>query len=1204
MADEKKQESQGKSFANRVLGTFSLLFSSDADPQLSEIFKDENSPSYQKVLAIWESGLKKRKTLRKELITIVIDPAASRNQRLAAIQALSKIGDIFSEDIPTALLVQLIDLYLNTWDTKLYTTLHRMFLNQQSFPVVLLMARTLVETFDLSMEISTQAWEILSRGLHLCFSFQVAGAMQSLEDEMKKLVHHKDMKREKVEKMAFAIKGVVLCANKVREDLIKNLKEDSKGESLIALLSTLALNASYHDKCEFPKKLKPLLECLIDSRPGIRLLAQKELEEIPTPVAYEFYRSLIQKEVPGYADTTRNAITLLGTMAAKDADALEIFMLLSDKILSEDAGTYSDETVRLFREHPELKPALIEHAREVVTRGEASERILLDSISRIIGVEPSSESVHFLISTASDENMALSTRKRTLKVLLQFNNPEFAEHTAVSSCIKSLSQEGANQELKQFIFNEVKESPLEDNVGFLKEGIFDENEDARKGALRSYCDMVKSGKVERDDGIGFFTVLLDSNYPARSDIKLQTLAFLKSNLIRDGHLRRMVYEILGSEEKELRNLAFEVVAQWLVNVLNEEEEKEILNVLYSILTSPEYRYEDSYLRVAKLVSDGIADKVPVFEKWSRETFIAIEQGLSRPLSMFQNKILCEILDNSGSGKNHTARVQANWIMENLLKNQNVSPIVHLHILQFLIHKEGKMIQYFPRLLALLSLEDPYIRKVSLEILAGESAHFQKFSVEEKLKAFTSPHTKEMDEYIKFELMLNQRLLPILVSLLRDPGTEQETIILIISILRRIECAREYLSVLFEFQNPRYGDAIREKALESIAYLLYPPFIDEEKAIIDELMRIASDGNSGANYRLSSLHALVYISVEEFYDFFISLATNESERPDIRMRALQGLNAIRNPQVVGPYITILRNPRYGSVHRETVLDGFALFGLSYMIDTLLSIIFGAEGAKIVEKARNALVERSYGEAVEIRTRYRNIQDRRYELDEVDARLLANREAEAKTRKEAESLRNDIERREAEIVQEEQNFRADDEKRQNDLRQGEQMKMKYDARFRELAPEWPNERKVPPDLREPLRKLKEQYAEFALKYQSLKELQESAREREQERIDERTQQLSEIREKETESKSLLQSLIKENAELKARKTELESWITLNERETKAMEASFRDALPEIDRKNLESLQRYREERVNEWKNRWEYFHRIRNLTSSVIQAPEQN
>ncbi len=1198
MTDEKKQEPQGKSFANRVMGTFSLLFSSDADPQLAEIFKDENSPSYQKVLAIWESGLKKRKTLRKDLITIVTDPAASRNQRLAAIHALAKIGDLFSEDVPTNLLVKLIDLYLNTWDTKIYTTLYKLFLAQKSFPVVLLMTRTLLETFDVTMEISTQAWEILSRALHLCFSFQVTGAMQNLEDEMKRLVHHKDIQREKVEKMAYAIKSAVICANNVRSELIKNLKGDSKGEALIAMLSTLALNISYHDKCEFPKKLKPLLECLIDSRPGIRLLAQKELEEIPTPVAYDHYRSLILKEIPGFADTPRNVITLLGTMAAKDGEALEIFLSLSDKILSDDAGAYSDEMVKIFQECPELRPVLVHHAMDVVEGGEASERILLDNISRIIGVEPSSESIHFLISTAQGEDTALSTRKRAMKVLLQYNNPEFADYKAVSGCIKFLSQEGTNQELKQFIFNEVRESPLEENVGFLKEGIFDENEEVRKGALRSFCEMIKSGKVEREDGIGFFTVLLDSNYPARSDIKLQTLIFLKSLPIRDGHLRGMVYELLGSEEKEIRNQAFEVVAQWLVNALAEEEEKEILNVLYSILTSPEYRYEDSYLRVAKLVSDGIADKVPVFEKWSKETFVAIEQGLSRPLSMFQNKILCEILDNSGSGKNPTARVQANWIMENLLRNQHVSPIVHLHILQFLIHKEGKMIQFFPRLLALLSLDDQYIRKVSLEILAGESATFQKFSVEEKLKAFTSPHTREMDDYIKWELMLNKHLLPILVSLLRDPATEQETIILIISIIRRIECAREYLSVLFEFQNPRYGDAIREKALESIAYLLYPPFIDEEKVIIDELMRIASDGNAGANYRLSSLHALVYISVEEFYDFFISLATNESERPDIRMRALQGLNSIRNPQVVGPYITLLRNPRYGSIHRETILDGFALFGLSYMIDALLTIIFGGEGTKLVEKARTALLERSYGEAIEIRTSYRAIQDLRYELDEVDTKLLSIRETEARTRKEVESQRKEIERREVEIAQEEQKHRQDDEARQNELRQGEQLKQKYDARFRELAPEWPNERKVPPDLREPLRKLKEQYAEFALKYQSMKETQELEREREQQRIDERTKELSEIKEKEADGKSLLQSLVNESTLLEAKKVELESRIEQNERETKAKEISFRESLPEIDRKNLESIQRYREERVNEWKNRWEYFHRVRNLTSPVV------
>jgi len=1198
--DEKKQEPQGKSFANRVLGTFSLLFSSDADPQLAEIFKDENSPSYQKVLAIWESGLKKRKTLRKDLISIVADPAASRNQRLAAINALAKIGELFSEEVPTALLVQLIDLYLNTWDTKLYASLHKLFLGQQSFPVVLLTARTLLETFDVSMELSTQTWEILARALHLCYSFQVAGAQQALEDEMKKLVHHKDIQREKVEKMAFAVKGVVMCANKVREEIIKNLKDDSKGEAIVAMLSTLALNTSYHEKCEFPKKLKPLLEFLIDERPGIRLLAQKELEEIPTPVAYEFYRSLIQKEIQGYPDTPRIAITLLGTMAAKDGEALEIFLSLADKILSDDAGTYSDEIVRIFREHPELKANLVQHAMEVVSRGEASERILLDYVSRIIGFEPSTESINFLISTALNEETALSTRKRTMKVLLQYNNPGFSEYSAVSSCIKSLSQEGKNNELRQFIFNEVKESPLEDNVGFLKEGIFDENEEVRRGALRSYCDMVKSGKVDKADGIGFFTVLLDSNYPAKADIKLQTLQFLKGNLMRDGHLRGRTYELLGSDTKDLRNQAFDVMAQWLFNVLSEDEEKEILSVIYSILTSAEYLHEDTYLRVAKLVSDGIEDKVPVFEKWSKETFMAIEKGLSKNLSMFQTKILCEILDNSGSGKNHKARVSANWIMENLLRNPGVSPIVHLHILQFLIHKEGKMIQFFPRLLSLLSLKEPYIRKVALEILAAESALFQKYTIEEKLKAFTSPHTKEMDEYIKWEVMLNQSLLPILVSMLRDPSTDQETVILIISVIRRIESAREYLSVLFEFQSPRYGDSIRERALESIAYLLYPPFIDEEKGIIDELMRIASDGNVGANYRLSSLHALVYISVEDFYEFFSSLATNEEERPDIRMRALQGLNTLRSPQAVGPYITILRNPRYGAVHREIVLDGFALFGLSYMIDPLLSIIFGGEGAKLVEKAKTALTERSYGDAIEIRTRFRAIQDKRYDLDQTDTKLLANREAEAVTRKELEGLSKEIGQREAEMRQDEQRFRAEDEKRQNELRQGEQLKLKYDARFRELAPEWPNERKVPPDLREPLRKLKEQYADFALKYQSLKESMELEKDKAEKRMDESRQQLAELNGRDAEAKASLQALLSEKAGLEAQKAELEGWIAQSERETKAMEASFREALPEIDRKNMEYLQRYKEERLREWKIRWEYFHRIRNIAGPALNA----
>lgn len=1182
-----------KSFVLRIFGTFLLLFSRDADTMLLEILTAEKIPGYQKNMAIWACGVRKEKNLRRVLIGVLKGTGgATPSQQISAANSLTRIGNITSEGISESSIIDLLEVYTHTADQRLYSLLHNLILGERDFQVVNHVARLLAERASPGEELDAAHWEMLTRSLHICFSYRLQGREDSIRQDMNS-VQHSDKEREQVEKLAFYIRRVVDLARDVKEEMKRNLL--GKQDQVVHHLSTTSINRGYHEKCSMQTRLKPLLAYVVDPRPGIRAIALKELSDIVTPVAYNYYKELGLRKARGFPDSPAQAIATLGALSQLDSDALAVLLTMISEVCEAEISPLLDEIMKLLSLNEPLKNRLIHEIKSIVDKGDYSDKMGQELVAKILGSQKSPDVISFLIEMVLDEKKySISIRKRSMKVLLRHHRPDFPQYAEISRCIKDLSREDADQELRQFIFKEIKESPNVDNISYLQEGIFDPRDEVRKAAFRSYCDLVKQSQIGKDKALFFFTSLLSHQSLAAIDIKFQVIDFMKTYEFRTQELKQKILLLLNSDQKELRNSSFELLVQWLKNPVDENEGLDILRGLMDVLKSPGFPFEDVYTRIARVVNDGFLEGSPFFEAHVKDIFLGIQDGLSGPLEHYQIKILCEILDNVGSGNNKTAQLQANWIMENLLKKQSISPAVSLHILQFLINKEGKIVQYFPRLLEYLKMDDSYAKRVSLEILAGSNVFSQRWSAEEKMKAMRSQDPKEVCEYVKWEASLNRNLLPILLKTMGDPSTDKDTMILILAIIRRIESARGELGRIFSFQDARFGDAVRERVLESVAFLMYPPFSESELQIIRELQKIASDVSIGPNYRLASLLALVQISSPEFYDFFRELAGRDEDRQDIRRLALQGLNTIRNPEAVPFYLTCLNNPRYGHILRETVVDGLRDCGSESIIEPLLKIAFSEEKDPVAERAKNALIGAGYSEAVEIGALFGEIRRKEDELKAAQQAILQAKTGITSNDAELLELRIEIGKLSDEISAKEAQLKEEKRRSEEERQQWELKRQKIENRLRELAPEWPNEKKIPKEMRESFLVAKEEYITFEREFeQHMNELGLGSLEIES-TIQEHKDHWTTLQSRKERCEENLKRLEEEARALKTQIDSLTQQIKGDEEHYTGMSKSFKDKLPNIESDNLNKAKTYQDNRMREWKNRWEYYSRLVKLS----------
>ncbi|MDQ7823436.1 MAG: hypothetical protein RDV48_11620 [Candidatus Eremiobacteraeota bacterium] len=1179
----------GKSLPHRLMGTMSLLFRKDADIVLQELITSPDVPEYQKYLAIWEAGTRKHKSLRNTLIEVVKAPESlPRRLRLAAASSLVQIGEIYSLDVPSALILDLMEIYLNTLDPKLYEKLHQLFLMEKNLPIYKIMVKTLQVKFNIETDISAQSWEVLARALSLCFEYHYPEAMATTREEMKKLPRHKDKDRQKVEQLAYLNRRVLAHTENVRSEFRKLLEGNEKGERLVTLIAYPSLNYSYHQMCKVERTLAPLLQCVLDTRPGVRLLAIKELSDIASPVAFNFYRSLILGEEKAYSDTVQNLLGLMAALATRDRDALEMLLSLLKDIAPEELPHLIDELASLCETHKAISARVVFQILPAVRKGEYPEKVAQELVTRILGTCPTEEVIDLLVEMASGEGkFPSSVRKRAGKVLVHYHSPDFPFYQKVAACIRRLPEEDVPGEITRSMFREIREMPLEENIRFLRQGICDGRDEVRKGAFSSYVDLIKSGKFTDDEVLAFLTSLFDEMAPAPDDIKILALELLKTNPMRSDELRRRVRALFLSDSREVRNLTFDLFFSWFSSTRDSREEEEVLQDFLDILLFPEFPHDEIYKKAAGTISDSLVTKASLYERKGQDVFLALQKGLSSDLSTFQKKILCEILDNAIGGQNSQARLQAQWIMENLLRSPQVAPVVHLHVLQLLVVKEGKLLKYFPKLLQLLSIDDSYVQKVTLEIMAGGFAQLPRYSAEEKMQAMKMGKNSELVEYVKWEIMLITTLLPQLLKLLGGGSTDHDVISLVLSVLRRIEGARSHAATLFSFKQEQFGDTVRERALESLAYLVYPPFSEEETLIINELKHMASDAGLAPNYRLSAMQALVHIGIDDCFAFFLDRARNDNERHDMRLLALQGLNALKNPSAREFFLEILHNPRYSSVFKETVLEGLKYMGHSSIVEPLLTLIDSAEFQKAGERARAVLEECGFGETLALRTLTKDIEGKRQELEMVEHTLARDRvrlnEAE-RTREETmaalKALNDSLGKCEGRIKSE----TALHEKHQA---QWEKLRMTLEGKIREILPEWPSEKKLAKEHREAYIELKEHYREHAESYEHLiGEIDARLAVLSAER-DGIVQQMRDGRQKESDLETDCKDLKVWLAQLSSERDGMASALDTIESQARQRDEAFQALLPSIDRSLAEKNATLQKSRIREWELRGEYY-----------------
>ncbi len=1195
----KSSQPPQKGFVQNVGQAFSGFFSKESPKHFQHILEDSSAPAYQKNIAIQGILLKKIKTLNKTLIALVKgEYGATSDVKVNSANALAKLGGFYSLDIPSVLLIDIMEIYMSTAEIKLSEALHNLFLSSDIFPYYKFAAKTLSSRFLLAGEVNAMVWEVYSRILHLCFDFRYREVEPDLKNDLKKLGVNSDKQRTKIEQSMYYVKRLIGIAEEVRDSLCSYLEKEPDMAQTIEFMKYPSLTASYHEKCKFHKLLDPIMEGMLSDRPGIRSLVMDELHDLKTPVAYDFYRSVILKEPQPFPDVPEHLIPMLANLSCFDGSALDIFVSFMSTPPSLYLDLYFEELEKLCIQNSEIHAKVISMAKGFVKRGDCPDISLQEIISRIFPIDISKETLDLLINMALGRvKISVHTSAKAARVLVQMNTSSFEFSDDVFKALEIIMTHSAPKEIKENIFREIKKHPTSPNMACLAKAVFDVDKEVAKIALKSYLEIVKTGSVEPGIFRDFFLSVGESElFPIESTVTV--IDFLKNYDHLDDVLKKAVSRYFYSDTNEIRNSAFSTYQLWFVSAGTEAEHSAFVSFFVNILSDPSYVWSDTYRRVATILAEFLSAQDQDVSAYGEDIFLKIKSALESDISDDSKTILCDFIEFVAENAAPKVRIQAEWIMDMLIKNPQTSEPVALAILKIMVMKQGLLIQCTQQVIRMLSASSIKTKIAVLELLVSGMAMMPRYSYAEKLEAWNMRQPKELYEFVQWEIMINREVTPQLLSFLRQDFSNQSLMDMTLSAIKRIDYARKFAGFLFEFKDYPSNEVIKHRAIEAVSYLLYPEFSISEQKILKELGEMAADKSLLNPVRSAAMKAISRICDISQFELLTNIASDNSEKDEIRIMAVKAVNSFNTFVVNQLYALILLEPKT-SVHlKEVILEGIVAFADSRVIEAVLTLWSESPNTQIAKLCKNLLIESGYGEIAEIHELYNKIQRLKDDHNAFYLRSVAAAEKLESFPEQTKAFTQEINEVLSALEACESSIAKETETINYDTAQWESTKNHITARIREVLPNWPAETRPPADKKAVFMDYQEQLREekdnYDLRLDGCNKRLE-AKKREKERL---SAALSEI-------ESRIEAVKMEENDLKAVIDEFNAETPRVEKQIEAItfeaasrEENFMKIIPSLDRENHKRLIAAFELREDEWNIRRTYYLAIeKNMPESM-------
>lgn len=1177
-----------KGFVENIGEAFSGLFSKESPKHFQKILEDPSSPAYQKNLALQGIVLKKIKTLNLTLIQLIKgNYGASPDIRTASANALSKIGGFYSLDIPSVLLIDLMEIYMSTADLKLYDSLHRLFLSEDLFPYYKFAVKTLVSRFGIADEVNALVWEVFSRILNLCFDFKYREMEHSLKSELRAIKQSPDKQKYKLEQSVHYMKSLITLADEVRETLCESLSKEKDMIQTIEVMRYPSLTASYHEKCKFNKLLEPIMSALIDDKADIRSYVMQELYEIKTPCAYDFYRSVILNNIQPYPDVSQNLLQLMGTLSINDGACLDIFISFITTPPNTTGELFFNELEKICIQNEDILSKVVSTSKSAITRGDCPEFSINQLVSKIFPIEISKDTLDFIVNMALGRmKISLSSGARAARILTKFNDASFEYANEVFKTIEFIMTHSGPHEIKESVFRGIRKNPTGQNISCLAKAVFDIDKDSALTAVKTYLELAKAGNIEDDKLVSFYMELCSSETITPDSVVL-VIDFLKGAEYTSPSIKKAFSKFLYNKYTEIRKNAFELCALWFATYETEEELATYLSLFSGIMSDPQYTFIDTYKKIVNLIAEFLSSREENVSNYAENIFSGIRTMLDSSISPEHKIILCGLLEYTAENAQQKIRMQAEWHMETAIKAPGLPNDIVLYLLKSMVLKQKKLIPFTRPIVKLLSESQSNAFKVGvLEIFMTGFSDLPKYSDEEKISAYTQKSPKEIYDYVQWEIGINKELLPLIHKTMLKEFSDLRLISVSISVMKFLIHARSCVGFLFEFKDYPADEAIQIRAIESVSALIHPELTVFEQNILRQLSIIAEGKNLPNAIRQNAIKALGKICDMNQLEVLTEILSDQSEREDIRISCARAINQFKTPFANAIYAEILSNQNLPESVVEAILIGMEDFADSRILDVVISLMQGTS-TKLTKLCTELLTNSGYEETVKIQNLYKESEKLEASIENLRIQSETAVQKLEQFPSQLSVLQNDRDALTTKYNLTEENINSEREVISKLTHSFEVSQEYINSKIKEFIPNWPIEKRPPLDKKELFMDYQEQLREEKDSYNLAVEesdkkidLYTKEQNRTEEFLNEMNAHIDYLNKSKDEYEEAIAKYRTETPKLKKR---IEQLL----KEAKIVEQEFSKAIPSIDEENHKRLLSALEKREEEWEKRTYYY-----------------
>ena len=1184
----KDNQTSQKGFVENIGAAVSGLFSKESPKHFQKILEDPTSPAYQKNLAIQGIVLKKIKTLNLTLINLIKgDYGATPDVRSASANALTKIGGFYSLDIPSVLLIDLMELYMSTADIKLYEALKKLFLSEELFPYYKFTVRTLASRFGISGEVNSLVWEVYSRILSLCFEFRYMETEQSLRAELKAMKPSSDRQKFKLEQSIYYIKYLINLAEEVRDTLCTSLAKEKEMEQTIEVMRYPSLTASYHEKCKFNKLLEPIMGSLIDDKAEIRSFVMTELYEINTPCAYDFYRSVILNKIQPYPDVAQNLLQLMAKLSLTDGACLDTFISFITTPPNTTGELFFNELEQLCHQNEEIHYKIILIAKGYIDIGDCPEFSIHQLLSKIFPIKISKDTLDFIINMALGKiRLSIASGAKAARVLTSLNDSSFKYADDVFRTIEFIMTSSGPHEIKDSIFRGIKQNPTRQNIVCLGKAVFDIDKESSLTAMKTYLEIAKSGGIE-DELLKIFYLKLCSTETVTPESAVLAIDFLKASEQIDLSIKKATSKFLYSKSPEIRRTSFELYCIWFANIEDEEELLHYLSLFTNIISETKYTYLDTYKKIVNLLADFLSSKESDTSQYAENIFTTIRTTLDSSISSEHKTILCGLLEYTAENAQPKICLQAEWHMDTIIKSPYISHSVALCLLKTMILKQKKLIPCTRSIVKLLSESQPSEFRASiLEIFIAGINTLPKYNNEEKVSAYNQKEPKDIYNFVQWEISINKELLPVILAILSKEFSDFKLIGVAMSVMKFLIYARSYANLLFEFKDYPADETIRIRAIESVSSLLFPDFTIPEKNILNQFSVIAANKSLLPVIRQNAIKAIGKICDIEQFETITTILSDHTEKEEVLLACVKSINKFKTPFANTIYADILSNPNFPKSIIEAILSGISDFADSRILDSVIKLMQGSS-EKTTKLCIELLNTSGYKEIVEIHNLYKEVESLEKSIDNLHDYSKSAKEKLAQYPAQLSVLVNDRDVLQSKLNSAQQSISAEEEIISSLNYNFEVSQEHIYSKIKEFMPNWPNDKRPPADKKELFMDYQEQLREEKDNYnlaveESNKKIAHYTKDKDAtgEFLSEMNSHIDYLNKNKTEAEETIEKYETETPKLKERIAKISA-------EAKNREQIFSESVPAIDEENHDRLIANFEARENDWNERKAYY-----------------